>query len=126
MKGDPHVVSRLSAVDRGDVGVPQPVFAEIEYGIQRLPASRRRTGLRDRLDLLRSELLRVEWTDEVSTRFGGIKAALEHRGERIEDFDAAIAAHALALGAALVTANLDDVQRVPGLSVEDWARPRSR
>jgi predicted nucleic acid-binding protein len=28
----------------------------------------------------------------------------------------------LAEGAILVTANLDDVTRVPGLEVEDWAR----
>jgi predicted nucleic acid-binding protein len=45
---------------------------------------------------VRSELLRVEWSDEVSERFGAVKAALEKKGRRIEDFDAAIAAHALA------------------------------
>jgi len=61
-------------------------------------------------------------TDAVSERFGAIKAALERKGTRIEDFDAAIAAHALAEGAVLVTANLDDMVRVPGLAVEDWAQ----
>ena len=126
MRGDPGVVSRLASVDRGDVGVPQPVLAEIEYGIQRLPASRRRTHLRDRFDLLRTELPRVEWTDEVSDRFGHVKATLERRGQRIEDFDAAIAAHALGHGAVLVTANLDDMQRVPGLPVEDCSGPAPR
>jgi len=51
-----------------------------------------------------------------------IKAALERKGQRIEDFDAAMAAHALAVGAILVTANLDDMTRVPDLKVEDWVR----
>jgi tRNA(fMet)-specific endonuclease VapC len=38
------------------------------------------------------------------------------------DFDAAIAAHALASGATLVTANLDHMARVPGLQIEDWSQ----
>jgi len=50
-----------------------------------------------------------------------VKAALERRGERIEDFDVAIAAHALAHGATLVTANRKHMARVAGLAVEDWA-----
>ena len=54
--------------------------------------------------------------------FGRIKATLERRGTRIEDVDAAIAAHALALDGTLVTANLDHMIRVPGLRVEDWNR----
>jgi tRNA(fMet)-specific endonuclease VapC len=57
----------------------------------------------------------------VSERFGSIKAVLEREGRRIEDFDAAIAAHALAEDAVLVTADLRDMTRVPGLKVEDWA-----
>jgi tRNA(fMet)-specific endonuclease VapC len=56
----------------------------------------------------------------VSQAYGRIKAALERRGTRIEDFDAAIAAHALALGATLVTANRIHMARVPGLRLEDW------
>jgi tRNA(fMet)-specific endonuclease VapC len=50
-----------------------------------------------------------------------IKATLERRGERIDDFDAAIAAHAMAEEAVLVTANLQHMARVPGLTIEDWS-----
>lgn len=96
MKGRPEVLDRLRAIGREDVGVPQPVFAEISSGIERLPRSRRRDA------------------------FGAIKATLERRGRRIEDFDVAIAAHALATGAVLVTANTDHMSRAPGLQVEDW------
>jgi tRNA(fMet)-specific endonuclease VapC len=63
---------------------------------------------------------RVEWTDAVTDAFGRIKALLEKRGQRIEDVDAAIAAHAVASGATLVTANLRQMVRVPGLAVESW------
>jgi len=121
MKGDPQVIKKLRGISKGDAAIPQPVLAEIAYGIERLPRSKRRAALQERFDLVRTELARVSWTDAVSQRFGSIKAALERKGQRIEDFDAAIAAHALAESAVLVTANLDDMVRVPELSVEDWA-----
>jgi len=122
MKGDASVIAHLKRVGRGDVCIPQPVLAEIAYGIQRLPKSKRREMLARRFGLVRGEIARAVWTDAVSEAFGGIKAALERRGERIEDFDAAVAAHAVAAGCILVTANLKHMTRVPGLDVEDWSR----
>ncbi len=126
MKGDATMLKSLSTVSKQEVGVPQPVLAEIAYGIDRLPRSKRREGLQERCELIRAELPRVEWTDAVSDAFGRIKAALEKKGTRIEDFDAAIAAHAVASGATLVSANLDDMVRVPGLTVEDWSSQGER
>lgn len=121
MKANPALLDRLRRVSKKEVGVPQPVIAEIAYGIERLPRSKKKEELQRRFDLVKGELGRVDWTDEVSEAFGTIKASLEKKGRRIEDFDAAIAAHALALGATLVSANLDDMTRVPGLTVEDWS-----
>jgi tRNA(fMet)-specific endonuclease VapC len=121
MKGDPAVLQKLRATTRADISVPQPVIAEIAYGIERLPRSKQRRRLEERFELVCVELKRSAWTDTVSERFGLIKAALERKGRRIEDFDAAIAAHALADQATLVTANLADMIRVRGLKVEDWA-----
>lgn len=121
MMGDERVAKRLHEAGRAEVGIPQPVLAEIAYGIERLPASRRRKNLQDYFDLVRTELARSPWTDAVSERFGVVKSALERKGKRIEDFDVATAAHALAEGAVLVTANLDEMVRVPGLTVEDWS-----
>lgn len=122
MKGTPAVVARLAATDRAEVALPQPVVAEIAFGIERLPRSRRRAELQARFDLACAEIARAEWTDAVSHAYGRIKATLERRGQRIEDFDAAIAAHAMALDATLVTANLDHMTRVPGLRIQDWNR----
>jgi tRNA(fMet)-specific endonuclease VapC len=122
MKGTPAVVERLAATVPAEVAIPQPVLAEITFGIERLSRSKRRTSLQARFDLVSAELPRAEWTDAVSQAFGRIKAMLERRGTRIEDFDAAIAAHALSLKATLVTANLDHMVRVPGLRVEDWSQ----
>jgi tRNA(fMet)-specific endonuclease VapC len=123
MKGDPLVLERLKQKSKGEVSVPQPVLAEVAYGLERLPKSKRKEALQERFDLLRTELARSNWSDEVSDSFGSIKATLERKGQRIEDFDIAIAAHALARGEVLVTANLDHMARVPGLTVEDWSAP---
>src|SRR5262245_8844736 len=122
MKGTSAVVGRLVVVEPASIAVPQPVLAEIAFGIARLPRSHKRTRLQARFDLLCAELPRAEWTDVVSQAYGRIKAALERRGTRIEDFDAAIAAHALAQDATLVTADLNHMSRMPGLKVEDWSK----
>ena len=121
MKGSAAVVERLAATAPAEVAVPQPVLAEIAYGIERLARSKRRVALQARFDLLCSELPRADWTDTVSQMYGRVKASLERRGTRIEDFDAAIAAHALAFDATLVTADVDHMTRVPGLRVENWS-----
>ena len=122
MKGDANVIQHLKVVSRADVCMPQPVVAEIAYGIQRLSRSKRKDALASRFDLLKKEIRRVAWSDEVSEAFGRIKAGLERKGERIEDFDAAVAAHALAGGCVLVTANIKHMARIPGLEVEDWSQ----
>jgi tRNA(fMet)-specific endonuclease VapC len=122
MRGSAAFVDRLASQAPSDIAIPQPVIAEIAFGIERLPRSRRRAALQDRFDLICSEIPRAEWTDDVSQAYGRIKAALERRGTRIEDFDAAIAAHAVATGATLVTADRGHMARVPGLQVEDWSR----
>lgn len=120
MRGDADVVARLIQSDRTQIRLPQPVVAEIEYGLARLPRSARRTRLRRRFEALSDELIRVEWSDAVSRSFGTIKADLEKRGVRIEDFDVAVAAHAVSLGAILVTDNVEHMRRIPGLRVENW------
>lgn len=126
MKGDENVIRRLRQVPRASVFLPQPVLAEISYGIERLGRSRRRSLLQERFDLICSEIQRAEWTDEVSRRFGTLKALLERNGRRIEDFDAAIAAHAAAPDMVLVSANVEHMTRVPGVEVEDWSRSPAR
>ena len=123
MRGDATVASKARSLGMRDLAVPQPVMAELAYGIERLPRSKRRSILEDRFNQVRTVLPRAPWTDAVSEHFGEAKAALEKKGQRLEDFDLAIAAHALALGAVLVTADHDHVARIPGLKVEDWSRP---
>jgi tRNA(fMet)-specific endonuclease VapC len=121
MRHEPAAVSRLLALSPRDVVVPQPVVAEIRHGLARLPRSRRRAALTASFSALLGSLQRAHWTDEVSARFGAIKSDLERRGQRLDDFDVAIAAHALAVDGVLVTRNDRHLARIPGLSCEVWA-----
>lgn len=120
MKGDPLVILRLRESDRRDVLIPQPVIAEIAYGLARLPKSKRRSLLEERFRIVAATLTRIEWNDDVSAAFGDIKALLERKGRPSEDFDIAIAAHAVAHAAILVTSNVKHMKGVPNLILEDW------
>ena len=120
MRSDPAVSQRLLAARPDEVAIAQPVLAELRYGLARLGPSRRRRELGQRLTVLLGALEHAPWTDEVSQRFGEVKAKLEKRGERVDDFDVAIAAHALAYDAVVVTDNVRHFRRIPGVVVETW------
>ena len=120
MAGDPPVIERMFSLARTDVLVPQPVVAEIEYGIARLRDLGRRERLLGRLERFLQNASGARWTHDVSRAFGVAKADLEAQGRRIEDFDVAIAAHALALDAVLVSDNTAHLGRIRGLRLENW------
>lgn len=53
--------------------------------------------------------------------YADIRATLERSGTPIGSHDLFIAAHARSRGMTLVTRNVREFRRVPGLTVEDWA-----
>ena len=126
MANDKRVHERLRGLPPKDVAIPQPALAEIAFGVERLVSSKRKQLLRDGFEAIRREIPQLGWTTNVTDAFATIKAGLEKSGRLIEDFDVAIAAHALAHGAVLVTANSKHMERIPNLHVEDWlANPAS-
>ena len=52
--------------------------------------------------------------------YGSIKASLETKGERIDDFDLLIGATAIANGLTMVTDNVKHLGRIPGIKLENW------
>jgi tRNA(fMet)-specific endonuclease VapC len=52
--------------------------------------------------------------------YGTLRAGLEAAGRPIGSNDTLIAAHALSLGATVVTANISEFGRIRGLHVENW------
>ena len=58
--------------------------------------------------------------DAARDAYGRLRTSLERHGERIGAHDMLIAAHAIALGAILVTNNEKEFRRVKGLRIENW------
>ena len=63
----------------------------------------------------------LAFDEAAAVEFGRIGAELAERGLPIGDFDVLIAAHAVAVGAVLITNNERHFARVRGLRVENWA-----
>lgn len=62
----------------------------------------------------------VPTTVELAERYAELMAHLLRRGERISEMDALIASQALADGASVLTRNVKEFSRVPGLRVETY------
>lgn len=64
----------------------------------------------------------LPYTAKASQHYGAIRSALEKAGQPIGVNDLHIAAHARSEGLTLVTNNLGEFERVPGLLTENWIR----
>jgi len=92
-------------------------LAELRLGVEKSANGRRASA---NLRLLLAKVAAVPFDEAASIRYGRLRALLETRGSPIGPLDTLIAAHALALGWRLVTHNVREFRRVPGLRVEDW------
>ncbi|MBI3185986.1 MAG: type II toxin-antitoxin system VapC family toxin [Myxococcales bacterium] len=94
-------------------------LAELEHGAAR---SADRSRNRRLIHQLTREIRVEPFTAAAARGYGEIRAALEARGQPIGPMDLLIAAHCKTLGLAIITDNVGEFSRVPGLSVENWLR----
>jgi len=116
VRANPNVTSVMLARNYSDLCISSIVEAELLYGVERAPAATRIANV------VREFLARVEslpWTSQESACFAVTRTRMERVGKSLELHDMLIAAHALSLGATLVTADAA-FRHVPGLAVEDW------
>ena len=108
-----RAVSRSAAI-----AVSSIVLYELWYGVAR---SARRRENTERLRVFLSGGIEVSAFDEEDAKAAGeLRATLEGAGTPIGPYDLLIAAQALRSGATLVTANVAEFTRVPGLQWQDW------
>lgn len=116
----PAVVERLRTLGPARVAVSVVTALELREGAE---LSLRPREYQQRIDLFLSGIRPLPLPVEAAMAGGKLRAALRRTGRPIGDLDALIAAHALALGVALVTNNLREFSRVEGLRLENWVVP---
>ncbi|PZQ96167.1 MAG: VapC toxin family PIN domain ribonuclease [Cereibacter sphaeroides] len=110
------VATRIAAVGPEAICVSIITAAELRYGCAKKGSPKLLAQIEAILDAVQVVALDVP----VDLEYGGIRSELEAAGQTIGPNDLLIAAHAYALDAVLVTANLREFRRIQGLKVENW------
>jgi tRNA(fMet)-specific endonuclease VapC len=111
------VLERFIDFPVGEIGISIVTLAELEYGASK---SRHPSRNRAALDQFIAPLEVAEFDRQAAVVYGRLRATMETKGTVVSAMDLLIAAHAVSLGARLVTNNVREFQRVPGLRVENW------
>jgi tRNA(fMet)-specific endonuclease VapC len=112
----PSVLARLNALGSEAVALSVVVAMELEVGAMRAEAHAYAPAVRRWL----AEFNVLPLDNSAREHFARVKCDLMARGLVIGPMDLLIAAHALALGATLVTNNEREFRRVKGLKLENW------
>ena len=107
---------RIAQVGEDAVATSVIVASELRYGAAKRGAPR----LTERVEALLAEMPVLPMAPPADAAYGRLRAALEAAGTPIGGNDMLIAAHALATGRTVVTANVGEFGRVKGLAVENW------
>lgn len=121
LKGaSPALTERILNSDPEELAISVVSAGELRYGIRKLRASRRSALLTRQLDDLLNVIAPKPVPMEAANHYGAIRAHLDAAGTPVGGNDLWIAAHALAHNMTLVTHNVREFRRIPGLSVENW------
>ena len=110
--------ARIAEVGENNVFTSIIVACELRFGV----AKKRSLELSRRLQSVLSAIDVVNFEPPADIAYAQQRAKLELAGTPIGANDLLIAAHALALGAILVTDNEREFSRVHGLKLENWLR----
>ena len=89
---------------------------ELRFGAAKRQSVKLTERIEDALNALDVQPL----SEDADRHYAKLRSELERKGTPIGNHDMLIAAHALALDATLVTANIREFARIEGLSVENW------
>ncbi|MBI2690300.1 MAG: type II toxin-antitoxin system VapC family toxin [Acidobacteria bacterium] len=117
-KGDSSAIAALRALPHSQIVCCSIVRAELLYGARK---SQRVAANLHWLDELVGHYLSLPFDDSAAAYYGSIRTLLERDGLPIGGNDLMIAAIALAHDCTLVTRNVREFRRVPGLRLELWA-----
>jgi tRNA(fMet)-specific endonuclease VapC len=107
---------RIARVGENNICTSIIVAAELRYGCAKKGSERLLKSVEDLL----AEIDVLPFESPADVEYGNIRSELENAGKPIGANDFLIAAHAAAVDATIVTANVDEFKRVRGLKVENW------
>ena len=117
MRGNPQVLRHLRSHVPADCGVSTVSLYELHSGVERCLQP---VAERHKVDAFVRPLHLLPFDEIAAAHTARIRLYLEQRGEVIGPYDLMLAGQALALGVPLVTHNIGEFTRVPGLMLEDW------
>ena len=92
-------------------------LAELLYGAEK---SARRSENLKAIDHFVARLEVLPFGDKAAAHYGQIRAELERAGTPCGPYDMQIGAHARSEGLIIVTNNIREFERMPGLRTENW------
>lgn len=93
-------------------------LAELEHGIEKSSYPEKNRAALTRF----LAIIEVLPFDEIAAKkYGKVCAYLQRQGTPIGTIDMLIAGHAIAADCIIVTNNVREFERVPGLTIENWA-----
>ena len=118
MKNQPEeVAKRFSQCYVGDVVMSSITYAELQYGVI-VSADPEREG--NNLNALTEDIQVVPFDDRAATAYGQMRLAT--RDVKKDALDKLIAALALSLNVIVVTNNVKDFSKYPGIKIENWIK----
>ena len=117
VKRRPASVREVFNQQHGRMGLSAITLAELMHGAEKSSDAPRNLAV---VEDFCSRLLVLPYTNKAAAHYGSIRAALEVAGRPIGVNDLHIAAHARSEGLTLVSNNLREFERVPGLLTENW------
>ncbi len=117
-KHPPGLQQKFNAMVPDQLCISVMTRAELQYGLQRLPSEHR-------LHLIVRQFLKIirilPWESDAADWYATIRHQLISSGQPIGEFDTMIAAHALSVGAVLVSNNTRHFQRIAApLLLTNW------
>jgi tRNA(fMet)-specific endonuclease VapC len=116
----PQVLTQLTSHPITDIGISAITVAELQYGVQK---SSRPAQNQQALDQFLLPLTIIPFDENDAVAYGQIRTNLEAQGLPIGALDTLIAAQAVQYNLILVTNNVREFARIPGLAIEDWTKP---
>lgn len=120
MKRRPLEVLAMFNQHAGRMAMSVVTLAELYHGAEKSERVAQNLGV---IEDFTSRLQVLPYTAAAAQHYGAIRGALEKVGQTIGVNDLHIAAHARSQGLTVVTNNLSEFERVPGLLLENWVIP---